>query len=70
MLLLSDEIRQHIGNKLRGGEKVERKGREAGRGEATFGDAVSARCLPAAIPPFFSAGRTGHFPKQLLSHSA
>lgn len=40
------------------------------RGEVTFRDAVSACCLPAAIPPFLSAGGTGHFPKQLLARSA
>lgn len=52
---------------MRGGEReevgVDREG-------VAFGDAVSACCLPAAIPHFLSAGGTGPFPKQLLSHSA
>lgn len=47
-----------------GGEREKR--RAAGRGEVTFGDALSACCLPAAIPPFLSAGGTGRFPQTAL----
>ncbi len=43
------------------GEEEERRSGVYGRG-ITFGDAVTACCLPAAIPPFLSAGGTGHFP--------